>query len=235
MELTKLHRERAVDAVYQALRQAIISNGLKPGERLNVDDLARRLGVSLTPIRGAVQQLATEGLVEIRPRSGTFVASLNAKDVEETFRIRCALECLAAEDAITRMSAAEIRRMRDQLKHLRRVPKSTEECEAHERHRADLHQVILTAAGNRRLQEIYDALNAHIKIARLTIISLADLGSRIHQEYLNHEAIVDAFEARDLERACKALRNQMNHVKTALMAGLADEIQSESDEALTAS
>src|SRR5262245_66028170 len=99
MELARIQRERAVDAVYNALRQAIISSLLKPGERLNVYELANKLGVSLTPVRSAIQQLATEGLVEIRPRSGTFVATLTPQDVDETFKIRCALECLAGEEA----------------------------------------------------------------------------------------------------------------------------------------
>src|SRR5271167_5115140 len=94
MELVKLERQRAVDAVYEVLRQAIVTYTLKPGERMNIDDLAQKLGVSLTPVRSAIQKLSTEGLVEIRSRSGTFVASLTAQDVEETFRIRCALECL---------------------------------------------------------------------------------------------------------------------------------------------
>src|SRR4051794_1765784 len=108
MEIMKLHRERAVDAVYQAIRQAILSSRLKPGERLNVDDLAEKLGVSLTPVRGAIQQLSTEGLIEIRPRSGTFVAQLTERDVEETYKIRCALECLAAEEVIGRLDKAEL-------------------------------------------------------------------------------------------------------------------------------
>ena len=88
MEFTKLQRQRAADEVYQALRQAIVNYQIKPGERLDVEDLSAKFGVSLTPVRGALQQLATEGLVEIRPRSGTFVASLTAQDVEETFQLR---------------------------------------------------------------------------------------------------------------------------------------------------
>src|SRR5207237_6695976 len=108
MELTKIHRERAVDAVYQALRQAIVSSLMKPGERLNVDELAAKLGVSLTPVRSAIQQLATEGLVDILPRSGTFVASLSIQDVEETFDIRCALEQLAGEKACRNVTPAAL-------------------------------------------------------------------------------------------------------------------------------
>src|SRR3954453_18946582 len=116
MELAKLQRERAVDAVYEALRQAIVSSLMKPGERLNVEDLAQKLGVSLTPVRGAIQQLATEGLVEIRPRSGTFVANLSVQDVDETFRIRCALECLAGRDGINKFSQSDVRHLKELLR-----------------------------------------------------------------------------------------------------------------------
>src|SRR5579864_8576981 len=100
MEFTKIQRERAVDSVYQAMRQAIVTCVIKPGELLNVEDLAEKFGVSLTPVRGAIQQLATDGLIEIRPRSGTFVAGLHRQEIDETFKIRCALECLAAEEAV---------------------------------------------------------------------------------------------------------------------------------------
>src|ERR1051325_2372074 len=122
MEFTKIQRERAVDAVYQAMRQAIVSCLIKPGERLNVEDLARKFGVSLTPVRGAIQQLATEGLIEIRPRSGTFVASLNCQELDETFKIRCALECLAGEEAIRKVTPEQMRRLKERSEE-RRVGK----------------------------------------------------------------------------------------------------------------
>src|SRR5215831_14781982 len=160
MELAKIQRERAVDAVYQALRQAIVSSLMKPGERLNVDELAQKLGVSLTPVRSAIQQLANEGLVEIRPRSGTFVASLSPRDVEETFKIRCALECLAGEDAIHYMTPQQVRRMKELLRALRKPVRNETDRSAHETNNSELHQIIIQASGNQRLQEMYDALNA---------------------------------------------------------------------------
>ena len=101
MELTRLKRQRATDEVYQALRQSILGHLFAPGQRLQVEEIASKLGVSLTPVRHAIQQLATEGLIEIRPRSGTFIAQLTARDIEETSDIRCALECLAAEKAVS--------------------------------------------------------------------------------------------------------------------------------------
>src|SRR5438128_2713360 len=98
--LPPLARRRATDEVYDVMRRSILTNVFRPGQRLPIEEIANQLGVSLTPVRHAIQQLATEGLIEIRPRSGTFVASLDVQDIAETFDIRRALECLAAEGAV---------------------------------------------------------------------------------------------------------------------------------------
>src|ERR1700710_755120 len=167
MEFAKIQRERAVDSVYQAMRQAIVTCVIKPGERLNVEELAEKFGVSLTPVRGAIQQLATEGLIEIRPRSGTFVANLNHQEIDETFKIRCALECLAGEDAVRRITPEQIRRLKELLRSLKKKVVTDEDRKHHEKDNSELHQIIVETAGNRKLQEMYNALNAHIKIVRI--------------------------------------------------------------------
>ena len=219
MEFTKLHRERAVDGVYKELRHAIVSDLLKPGERLNVEELAEKLGVSLTPVRGAIQQLATEGLVEIKPRSGTFVASLTAQDVEETLQIRCALECLAGEEAVRRIGAEDLGRLRELLHALGKPAASEEEQRAHGRDNSELHQIIVRASGNRRLREIYEELNAHIQIARVHA-GESNWAARLEEEREEHEAIVAALEARDAEGLRNALRKHVYRAKDALVAAL---------------
>lgn len=219
MEFTKLQRERAVDGVYKELRQAIVTYKLKPGERLNVEDLAQKLGVSLTPVRGAIQQLATEGLVDIKPRSGTFVASLTIQDVEETFRIRCALECLAGEEAIANIAPDDLRRLRELLRSLRKPIRTEADQAAHERDNSELHQIIVRASGNRRLHEMYEALNAHIKIARIHA-SEANWPARLHEEEAEHEAIVAAIEERDEEKLRLAMRRHVYRAKDAMVAAL---------------
>jgi DNA-binding GntR family transcriptional regulator len=100
------------------MRHAIITSVFKPGERLQVDEIAQKLGVSLTPVRQALQQLSTEGLIEIHARSGTYVTTVSPQDIEETFDIRCALECLAGERALRRIQPAQIARLRDLLETL---------------------------------------------------------------------------------------------------------------------
>jgi DNA-binding GntR family transcriptional regulator len=226
MELTKLHRERAVDAVYQALRQAILSNGLKPGERLNVDELARKLGVSLTPIRGAIQQLATEGLVQIRPRSGTFVTSLSQADIDDTFSIRIALECLAAESAVSRIDPAGLSLMRD-LSHLMRKPiRTRDDWEAHEKNNGEFHLLFVRAGGNRRLAEMYQSVEAQNKIALMRVPESV-WTARLNDEFAEHQAIIDGLARGDVPFLCSTLKNHINHARAIALTTVNDRAELE--------
>jgi len=219
MEFTKIQRERAVDSVYQAMRQAIVTCVIKPGERLNVEELSQKFGVSLTPVRGAIQQLATEGLIEIRPRSGTFVANLNYQEVDETFKIRCALECLAGEEAVRRISPEQIRRLKELLKSLKKKVVTDQDRKAHEKDNSELHQIIVEAAANRKLQEMYNALNAHIKIVRIHAAE-TNWPVRMQEEQAEHEAIVAALEAGDVDALIAALREHIYRAKDSMLAAL---------------
>lgn len=228
MELVKLERQRAVDAVYEVLRQAIVNYALKPGQRMNIEELATKLGVSLTPVRGAIQKLSTEGLVEIRSRSGTFVASLTAQDVDETFRIRGALECLAARDGLPNLSGTELIRMKDLLKAMRKPVRNAEGQSAHELANSEFHQIIVRSSGNRKLIEMYEALNAHIKIARIHS-SENTWSARVSKEQTEHEAILAAIEKQDAEELCAALQAHIDRAKDALVSTLRSKASEISD------
>ena len=219
MEFEKIQRERAVDSVYQAMRQAIVNCAIRPGERLNVEELAEKFGVSLTPVRGAIQQLATEGLIEIRPRSGTFVASLSSEEVDETFKIRCALECLACEEAIEHITREQIRRLKELIRSLAKKVVTDEDRKAHERDNSELHQIIVEASGNRKLKEMYHALNAHIKIVRIHAAE-ANWPQRMQEEQAEHEAMVAALEARDTATLTATMRKHIYRAKDAMLAAL---------------
>jgi len=220
MELTPLSRKRATDEVYEAMRQAILSRTFLPGERLNVEEIATKLGVSLTPIRHALQQLATEGLVDIQPRSGTYVANLSPRDLEETFDIRCALECLAAEKAAERGDPAVTARLRELLSDLARPLETAEDRQRHEESNLEFHRVIVGAAGSRKLAEMYESLNAHIQIARVHR-SEEDWPGRLAEEQREHEAIVAALEARDIPALTASVRAHILRARDALVAKLA--------------
>ncbi|MEP7364222.1 MAG: GntR family transcriptional regulator [Acidobacteriota bacterium] len=208
MELTQLKRQRATDEVYAALRQSILGHLFQPGERLMVDEIATKLGVSLTPVRHAIQQLSAEGLVEIRPRSGTYVATLTARDVEETSDLRCALECLAGEKAAGRITGEELAQFRALLGLLAQPIESDEDRRQHEENNSKLHRLLIDCSGNRRLAEAYENLHAHLVISRAHSRD-AYWGERLALEHAEHEEIVAALEVRDIPRLTEALRTHI--------------------------
>jgi GntR family transcriptional regulator, rspAB operon transcriptional repressor len=93
------------DQVYTILRQAIISSQLAPGEAIRKELVALQLGVSRTPVSDAINRLADEGLVEIYPQTGTFVARLRLDKIETAQFVRIALETAAIRRAAERSTA----------------------------------------------------------------------------------------------------------------------------------
>lgn len=92
------------DVVFQTLRQAIITGEIAPGERLMEIPLAKKLGVSRTPVREAIRMLELEGLVAMIPRRGAEVACITEKDLRDALEVRCALEELAVVLACQRIT-----------------------------------------------------------------------------------------------------------------------------------
>lgn len=100
------------------LRRMLQAGKLRPGARINVDELARTLGISTTPVREAVRQLQAEGLLTHNPHRTIQVASIAPADLKDIYRIRAALEGLAAElaaEQLTRKELAQLRRLHERM------------------------------------------------------------------------------------------------------------------------
>jgi DNA-binding GntR family transcriptional regulator len=97
----------AQQATHAQLRAMIFSGELLAGQPLRQEEIARRLGVSRLPVREALARLATEGLVELKPRRGFFVTSLNAEEIEDIFDMRALLEQRAGQLATENRTLAD--------------------------------------------------------------------------------------------------------------------------------
>ena len=202
--------------MFDVLREKILTRGFVPGDRLDVRALADQLGVSPTPIKDAVTRLAAEGLVEIRPRSGTYVAELAVEAVAETFEIRRALECLAAEHVVDRLTPDLTKRVETIVTALERPVTSERERVEHERKNSELHSLLVQSSGNRRLAELYRSLNAHLTIARIHSRRRPD-SVRLEQERREHRAILEALMARDAAALVSALDRHIRRAGNALV------------------
>lgn len=186
------------------LREGILSLTFRPGERLDVKALAEQLGVSPTPVKDAVNRLAAEGLIEIHPRSGTFVAEINPVMVGEIFDIRRAIECLAAETIVERLTPETLAHFRELTEQLNRPVTSEAGRIAHEQANLALHELIVKSSGNQRLLELYRNLNAHLTIARIHSRRRPE-PHRIAAELSEHQELLEALESRDAARLVRVL------------------------------
>jgi len=214
-ELGQIRRERAADSVCEALRHAILEGVFLPGERLDVQALAKKFDVSATPVKNAIQMLATVGLIEIKPRSGTFVAGLSATDVAETFDIRRALECLAVETAVSNVTDDVL----DQLWQLIEKMKAPVSAEQHSHDNTKFHRTLIQLSGNRKLLEVYDELNAHIRIARIHG-SHGNWQLRVGAEHAEHAEIFHALQTKNARELANALTKHIDRAKAALIESL---------------
>jgi DNA-binding GntR family transcriptional regulator len=145
------------DLVVEVIRHAILSGELEPGARLLQDDLAERLQVSSTPVREALRQLETEGILQSSPNRGVRVAEVDLRSVREIFMIRADLEALATRMAAPNLRAADLRRLRTLQSEIEDLIRRGELKELR-RLNYELHNLIYQAAGLPELLKIIRAL-----------------------------------------------------------------------------
>ena len=197
---------------YTDLKALILRGRLKPGERLAETDLARRLGVSRTPLREALTRLEQDGLVIGKPHLGYVVIDLDAKALLDLLNIREVLDMHAAVEAVRHSSEHDLGRLRAVMARIERlnerdsrsVKDIAEELELGLR----IHEVIAEATGNRYLVESLTRIYERLQLALWLEILWVDKWDNTLEE---HRAIVDAVCRRDEAAAAAAARA---HVKT---------------------
>lgn len=208
------------DAVYASLRDAILSRRLAPGQRIHVDELRLQLGVSRTPLKDALNRLALQGLVRVAPRYGTFVSELRAEDMAEISDVRVVLELHAVERGVPKATDQQIARMRMHLEAMERTVTPADNVSDHLSFVAadrGFHQVIVEAAGNQKLLELYEALNVHIQVARVYYMAT---DKRARQVCREHENILAAYTKRDVTATQDALRRHLDTARHAVLERL---------------
>jgi len=196
---------RRADALRDQLEQDIVTGTLRPGERLDEQGLAARFGVSRTPIREALMQLATAGLVTLQPRRGAFVASLSLKDIVERFEVMAALEAACGALAARRITDEERRELLAAHEACAREAAgggSDAYYYANER----FHEVIYAACHNAFLAEQTRQLHDRLKPYRRLQLRAR---SRVAGSLAEHQGIVDAILAGEGDEAERLLREHI--------------------------
>jgi GntR family transcriptional regulator, rspAB operon transcriptional repressor len=218
--LSAIKTPRVTDTVVQMLREGIVNRAFAPGSKINVDEVAKQLHVSRTPVHEALAMLAGEGLVEIQPRRGTYVAEFTPNDYAETLDLRRALEVLACETACVRATDDDVAALEDLMHRMERSVHEARETGArartHDACNLAFHQRLVELSGNRRLISLYADLRAHVRIARAHLNATTWL-ARVPTETAEHAAIVEALRRRDVAAMQRALDAHLRRSSASLI------------------
>ena len=193
---TGLHEQAA-----RKLRALIVRGYLSPGEALLEVSLSEALGISRTPLREALKQLAAEGLVELRLNRGAVVAPLRSDELIELFEAVSGIERCAAELAARRMTASDMQRLEALQKRIERHHGRGELRDYFEANQ-QIHSAIVGFARNSVLKASHEALLARAERARFFALA-AD--GRWDESVHEHRQILAALRARDAEKAGRLL------------------------------
>ena len=209
-----IDRRDLTDQVYDRLKAQILDRNFSPNEKLSVDRVAKRFGISRTPAKDAMNRLAAEGLITIERRVGSFVTPITIKDIEEIFAMRLLFELYAAEKGFGIISVDEISEMELLLQDMAT-------CIEGDRYRPSdhgryieldhkLHRLIVDSTGNDRLIAMYEGLDVHVHITRAYYLN--DMENAVQSQQA-HQAIVLAYRERNLKKLKKVLQSHILSVR----------------------
>jgi DNA-binding GntR family transcriptional regulator len=194
-----------------ALRASIITGEIAAGELYSVGAVAERLGVSATPIREALSDLAHNGLVTVVRNRGFVVPELTEHDLDHIFEVRLLLEIPAIERLVGHLSAADLAACRTEVERGTRAAASDDLPGFLEADRG-FHLRLLGALGNSRLVEMVDSLRDQARLYGLTRLTAAGGLAASAEE---HRQILTAIEAGDVDAARERMTLHLNHTRGA--------------------
>lgn len=180
------------DGIREQLIEDILSGRLPPGSRIVETRLAQQLGVSQAPVREALRDLALLGFVVSSPFRGTQVRHISPEELLEIYPIRAALEGVAARAAATRIDDASLIRLEELITTMREAAARNDQP-AQVIADADFHHTIITAAGNRMLEHVWQTM----RLSVTTCVTHSVTHRSLHEIAERHVAVLNALKAHD--------------------------------------
>jgi DNA-binding GntR family transcriptional regulator len=194
-ELGDVKRRTAQEQVLESLRRAILGGLLEPGTALVLSELSERLGVSRTPIREAIRELAAEGLVDFDSYRSAVVHTPTVEEAEELYELRLILEPLAVRKSVDRISDAQL----EEASALQREMVEVEDVGRWVELNREFHSKLNDAAESPRLNAIVSGLR---NVSGMQVsLSLKASPHELERSNREHAEILQAFRDRDADRA----------------------------------
>jgi DNA-binding GntR family transcriptional regulator len=205
----------AQEASRAKLRAKIFAGEFRAGHRLRQEELARQVGVSRLPVRAALNRIATEGLVELTPRRGFFVTSLNANEIEDIFEMRSMLEERADYLATTWRTAVDVDVFDALVDSLDAAPATPAEFEEWADLNLHFHMRLYQSCGRKHLCLQIDLLRGTLA-PLIRLLAREDGESRRSQE--EHRQMLVLFRAGDAAAVSRLCREHCAYMARSLVS-----------------
>lgn len=200
--------------IRDGVRDLILQGNLDPGQRIGQEALAERFDVSRIPVREALRQLESEGLVTLIPHSGARVARLDYDDCLELYRMREALEPVILGQSVKHMEDEDVEALADLARAVEAAADDPEHWLAADR---SFHLQSYACARMKRGEKLAEGFwNQTQQYRRAYIYALPERSVRLEVVYLEHRLIVDAAERRDSEDAAARLHSHIRRTRIEL-------------------
>ena len=218
--LPNLARDNLAEEAYQVLRNGIFDRQFACGERLDLCSIEEQLGISRTPLKAAIDRLATEGLVEIAPRRGTYVAEPSLRTIDNAFRVREVLEAYAVASSVEHMTDEQLQQLAQIVSKMRHIIQAEDHTTIYLNYTAadlDFHALIVEAAGNDVLSDLCGRVVTLVQLAR---VRYARRGIDVCQLTEEHQNILTALQMRDVGTAQTLMREHIRQARAAMPGNL---------------
>ena len=204
------------ERILSTIRAAIVNGEIRPGTRIMEPELAERFGISRTPIREAIRQLESEGLISVIPRKGAIVASISPQDISNFYELKMILEGHAARLAAKNLTGNDLLKMETINRQIEAASAKKNLSRVHDL-RNEFHEIFLRACGNDKLHSIVQ--NLVMQFQRFHLIP--EIPGRIKGSIRQHTEIIEAFRRKDSARAEELVRKNSLYGKNLLLRELA--------------
>ena len=191
--------------VADRLRDQIYQHELKPGDAIDEMALCERFGISRTPLREALKVLDSEGLIELIPRKGSFVRSMDIDELNELFPVMAVLEGLCAKEAVEHCAEQDLKQLNTMHEKLEAYA-AEGSIDAYYEQNFVFHQAIQDLSGNKWLQRIIGDLRKVLRLARHMQLTIP---GRLQASLEEHRQIMQAFNQHDPEMADQCMQNHL--------------------------
>lgn len=202
------------DHAYNEIKKAIIQHEIEPGSMLNERSLSESLGISRTPLKLALQQLALEGWITSVPRKGIFIKTINKRDVDDIFQLRKANEVLVIELLIPLLDDEAIQKIEEMDQQLFVNKEDPVQFVYYD---SSFHLFLAELSQNLRLYHLIENLTDHFNWYRFASLKA---GKSVDEIYYEHTLIIEGLKAGNVQQTAEAVSNHIDKAYATIIANL---------------